>query len=101
MTASRIGTSVGIIVALGAAWLGARLHSKWAAARARRQAPHVSQKLETVQLSADELLKRMTKEQAINLVQNILRTIEESPDAPDVRATKIRMEKLLEELKRS
>jgi len=43
----------------------------------------------------------MPKEQAINLVQNMLRTMEESWNAPDIPATKIRIEKLLEELKRS
>ena len=58
-------------------------------------------KIEAYQLTTDELLKRMPKEQAINLVQNILRTMEESSNAPDIPATKIRMEELLEELKRS
>jgi len=57
-------------------------------------------KIEAYQLTTDELLKRMPKEQAINLVQNILRTMESS-NAPDIPATKIRMEELLEELKRS
>lgn len=61
----------------------------------------VSHKLELVKLTTDELLKRMPKEQAINLVQNILRTMEESSNAPDILASKIRMEELLEELKRS
>jgi len=101
MTASRISAAVGIIVAFGAASFGARLHGKWAAARARRRGPHVTHKVEAVQLSRDELLKSMPKEQAINLVQNILRTLEESSNAPDIPATKIRMEKLLEDLKRS
>lgn len=58
-------------------------------------------KIEAYQLTTDELLKRMPKEQAINLVQNILRTIDESSNAPDIPATKIRMEELLKELKRS
>ena len=59
------------------------------------------QKIEAYQLTTDELLKRMPKEQAINLVQNILRTMEKSPNASDIPATKIRMEELLEELKRT
>jgi len=63
--------------------------------------PARNHKVEAVQLSRDELLKSMTKEQAINLVQNILRTLEESSNAPDISASKIRMEKLLEDLKRS
>jgi len=62
---------------------------------------HVSLKIEALHLTRDELLKRMTKEQAINLVQNILRTMEESSSAPDIPATQIRMDKILEELKRS
>ena len=90
---------MGIIVAFGAVWFGARLHSKWAAARGR--GPQVTQKLEAVQLSTNELLKRMSREEAINLVQNVLRTLEKSSNAPDIPATKIRMEKLLEELQRS
>ena len=68
--------------------------------RAKRR-EHLSQKLDSLKLTTDELLKRMPKEQAVHLVQNILRTIEESSNAPDIPATKIRMEKLLEELKRS
>jgi len=68
--------------------------------RAARTMEHVSHKVEAVQLSTNELLKRMTREQAINLIQNILRKLEESSNAPDIPATKIRMEKLLEELKR-
>ena len=59
------------------------------------------QKIEAYQLTTDELSKRMPKEQAINLVQNILRTLEEPSNAPDIPATKVRMEELLEELKRS
>ena len=62
---------------------------------------HVSLKIEALHLTRDELLKRMTKEQAINLVQNMLRTMEESSNAPDIPATQIRMENILEELKRS
>ena len=60
----------------------------------------LSQKLEAHQLTADELLKRMSKEQAIVLIQGLLRQIEESlnPDAP---ASKTRVETVLEELKRS
>jgi hypothetical protein len=101
MTASRIGAAVGVIAAIGAAWFGARLHSKWAAARERSRGPHLTQRLEAVQLSTNELLKRMSREEAINLVQNVLRTLEKSSNAPDIPATKIRMEKLLEELQRS
>jgi len=55
-------------------------------------------KIEAYQLTTDELSKRMPKEQAINLVQNILRTMEESSHAPDIPAAKIRLEKVLEEL---
>src|SRR5207247_10094481 len=62
---------------------------------------HVSLKIEALHLTRDELLKRMPKEQAINLVQNMLRTMEESSNAPDIPATQIRMDKILEELKRS
>ena len=62
---------------------------------------HVSLKIEALHLTTDELLKRMAKEQAINLVQNMLRTMEESSNAPDIPATQIRMENILEELKRS
>jgi len=60
---------------------------------------HVSLKIEALHLTRDELLKRMPKEQAINLVQNMLRTMEEPSNAPDIPAAQIRMEKLLEELK--
>jgi hypothetical protein len=35
MTASRVGAALGVIVAFGAAWFGARLHCKWAAATQR------------------------------------------------------------------
>ena len=69
--------------------------------RAAKRMEHVSHELESLELTTDELLKRMPKEQAINLVQNILRTMEESSNAPDIPPTKIRMEELLEELKRS
>ena len=60
----------------------------------------LSQKLEAHQLTTDEFLKRMSKEQAIVFIQGLLRQIEESlnPDAP---AAKTRVEKVLEELKRS
>ena len=60
----------------------------------------LSQTLEAHQLTTDELLKRMSKEQAIAFIQGLLRQIEESlnPDAP---AAKTRVEKVLEELKRS
>lgn len=52
-------------------------------------------------LTTDELLKRMPKEQAIIQVQGILGLMERSMDVPDIPAAKIRMEKVLEELKRS
>ena len=61
----------------------------------------VSLKIEAVQLTTDELLKRMSKEQAIVFIQRILRQMEESLNEPEVPAAKIRMEKVLEELKRS
>ena len=43
----------------------------------------------------------MPKEQAIVFVQGILRLMEESLNDPDIPASKIRIEKVLEELKRS
>jgi len=61
----------------------------------------VSLKIETWQLTTDELLKRMSKEQAIVFIQRLLRQIEESSSEPDAPAAKARMEKTLEELKRS
>ncbi len=61
----------------------------------------VSLKIEAVQLTTDELLKRMSKEQAIVFIQRLLCQMEESLDEPEVPAAKIRMEKVLEELKRS
>jgi hypothetical protein len=61
----------------------------------------VSLKIEAVQLTTDELLKRMSKEQAIVFIQRLLRQMEESLNEPEVPAAKIRMEKVLEELKRS
>jgi hypothetical protein len=69
--------------------------------RAAKRVEHLSQKLESLKLTTDELLKRMPKEQAINLVQNILRTMEGSSNAPDIPAARVRMEGLLEELERS
>jgi hypothetical protein len=62
---------------------------------------HVSLKLEAYVLTSDELLKRMPKEQAIIHVQGILRLMEESLNVPDIPAAKVRMEKVLEELKLS
>ena len=62
---------------------------------------HLSVKAEAYELTSDELLKRMSKEQAIILVQSILRRMEESLNVPDIPAAKIRMEKVLEELKLS
>ena len=58
----------------------------------------VSLKCEVYGLSKDELLKRMSKEQAINLIQKILRLLEESPNDPEVHASRMRMQKVLEEL---
>ena len=60
----------------------------------------VSQKLEAFQLTTDALLKRMSKEQAIIFIQGILRQMEESLNEPEVPAAKIRLETILEELKR-
>ncbi len=62
---------------------------------------HLSVKAEAYKLTSDELLKRMPKEQAIIHVQGILRLMEESLNVPDIPAAKIRMEKVLEELKLS
>jgi hypothetical protein len=61
----------------------------------------VSGKVEAFELTTDELLKRMSKEQAIIFIQGILRRMEESLDDPEVPAAKIRLEKVLEALKRS
>jgi hypothetical protein len=61
----------------------------------------VSPKIEAYLLTTDDLLKRMPKEQAITLVQGILRGMEESLNVPDIPAAKARMEKVLEELKLS
>ena len=52
-------------------------------------------------LTTDELLKRMPKAQAITLVQGHLRRMEESLNDPDILAAKIRLTKVLEELKLS
>jgi hypothetical protein len=60
----------------------------------------VSHKLEAWKLTTDELLKRMSKEQAIIFVQGLLRQMEESLNDPEVPAAKIRLEKVLDELKR-
>ena len=56
---------------------------------------------EAVQLTSDDLLKRMPKEQAITLVQGVLRLMEESLNVPDIPAAKARLEKVLEDLKLS
>ena len=61
----------------------------------------VSHKLEAYQLTTEELLNRMSKDQAIILIQNLLHLLEESLDDPEVPAAKIRLEKVLEALKRS
>jgi hypothetical protein len=60
---------------------------------------HLSLKAEAYNLTSDELLKRMPKEQAIILVQGFLLRMEESLYVPDIPAAKIRLEKVLEELK--
>jgi len=62
---------------------------------------HVSVKPEAYKLTSDELLKRMPKEQAIIYVQGILRQMEESLNVPDIPAAKIRIDKVLKELKLS
>jgi hypothetical protein len=72
----------------------------WSVFRGER-VQHVTHKVESLQLTTDELLKRMPKEQAIILVQTLLRKTEEFPDAPDIPAAKVRLETVLEELKRS
>ena len=61
----------------------------------------VTLKTEAYQLTRDDLLKRMPKEQAFTLVQGILRRMEESLNVPDIPAAKARLEKDLEELKLS
>ena len=61
----------------------------------------VSGKVEAFGLTTDELLKHMSKEQAIVFIQGILRRTEESLDDPEVPAAKIRLEKVLEALKLS
>jgi hypothetical protein len=55
---------------------------------------HLSVKAETYKLPSDELLKRMPKEQAIILVQGLLRRMDEPLNVPDIPAAKIRMESL-------
>src|SRR5882672_2543413 len=55
----------------------------------------VSGKVEALELTTDELLKRMSREQAIIFIQGILRRMEESLDGPEVPAAKIRLEKVL------
>ena len=62
---------------------------------------HVSLKIEACDLTTDELLKRMPKEQAIILIQGALHRLEEPSNDPEVPAAKIRLEKVLEALKRS
>jgi len=61
----------------------------------------VSGKVEAYQLTTDDLLKRMSKDQAIILIQNLLHLLEESSDDPEVPAAKIRLEKVLETLEQS
>jgi hypothetical protein len=56
---------------------------------------------EAYELTSDELLKRLPKEQAVILVRGLLRRMEGSLNVPDIPAAKIRMEKVLEELKLS
>jgi hypothetical protein len=62
---------------------------------------HFSLRAEAYKLTSDELLKRMPKEQAVIFVQGLLRRMEASLNVPDIPAAKIRMEKVLEELKLS
>ena len=69
----------------------------WSIFRGKKK--HLSLKTEVYDLRSDELLKRMPKEQAIILVQGLLRRMEESLNVPDIPAAKIRVEKVLEELK--
>ena len=52
-------------------------------------------------MTASGLLERMPKEQAIILVQGILHRMEESLDVPDIPAAKVRLEKVLDELKQA
>ena len=56
----------------------------------------VSGKVEAFELTTDELLKRMSKEQAIILIQGALHRLEEPLNDPEVPAAKIRLEKVLE-----
>lgn len=60
----------------------------------------VSGKVEAWSLTTDELLTRMSKEQAITFIQGILSQMEERLNDPAVPAAKIRLEKVLDELKR-
>ena len=60
----------------------------------------VSAKVEAWSLTRDELLTRMSTEQAIILIQGILSQMEERLNHPAVSAAKIRLEKVLDELKR-
>jgi hypothetical protein len=91
------GLLVGGVMAIGG--FGTLLWKFWP--RATTEASQrVSQKLEAWKLTTDELLKRMSKEQAIIFIQGILRQMEESLNDPEVPAAKIRLEKVLDELKR-
>ena len=58
----------------------------------------VSLKSEVHGLAKEELLKRMSKEQAINLIKKLLRLLEESPNDPEVLASRMRMQKVLVDL---
>ena len=87
---------VGATLVVQALFLGNLLWSIF-----RGQKKHLSLKTEVYDLRSDELLKRMPKEQAIILVQGLLRRMEESLNVPDIPAAKIRVEKVLEELKLS
>ena len=60
----------------------------------------VSGKVETWSLTTDELLTRMSKEQATIFIQGILTQMEERLNDPAVSAAKVRLEKVLDELKR-
>lgn len=61
----------------------------------------VSTTVEAWTLTTSELLTRMSKEQAIIFMRGILSQMEERLSDPAVSAAKIRLEKVLDEVKRS
>jgi hypothetical protein len=79
---------------VGAAGIAGSLWMFWPRVAKNR----VSLKVEVLELTTDELLKRMPKDQAIDRVERILRHMEKSMDVPDIPAAKARLEKVLEEL---